>query len=550
MHCKRQILPSDKYCIYCGQDVSNQIICRSCHKIILKEDKYCIYCGTDVSNDTKCNNCGKTIFKSDKYCIYCGEKTNTIDLSNTLSFDVNNESNKSESTDVNDDLDIENCAPIVDNNENLTSKKNRKSKLLVILSCALLIIVCLSTFLFTRKINITYVDDEGTSNTNPTVYRFTDFKVKLKDVSKKGYTFKGWYIKEDNKMFVLYSLGVDLLFDGDLTVYAIFEPIEYKITYDTNGGLNSSSNPKIYTIETYAYLTEPTKNGYIFEGWYDENGNKVLAIVGSKQTGDLKLIAKWRKDYNGEYSYKVSTYNQSAIGSITITGDNVKVRDYPSTTYGNKIGLVHKGYSYNVYEKEYNDNYTWYKIGDSMWIPNDGSWVSYNQSSNNNCTATIKIKASMLPIRSSTTATVANEISTAKNGDIYDAYQIIYNEGYTWYKIGENAWIGDDGNWVITLQSHNSNNTQTSYHALLVNIDELSLAYNPSTGSDYYYEYSVGDVIYFGNSNNSIESVYADGYTWYHITNVAYAIDRSGNYIYSGEGWVPDENGTWVIFMQ
>ena len=548
-----------------SNDQKNSYICPICGNSVLENDNFCVICGTKLTLYKACTQCGQTILYSDKYCIYCGSNQEDT-IPGKIKYKLINFNstslNKNKAKEVKKDVECKeniNALPAkieTEEKDNETSvdfnigKQNNKKKKIIIISAISVIVIILISVLFTRKINITYVDDEGTSNTNPTVYRFTDFKVKLKDVSKKGYTFKGWYIKEDNKMFALYSLGVDLLFDGDLTIYAVFEPIEYKITYDTNGGLNSSSNPKTYTIETYAYLTEPTKNGYIFEGWYDENGNKVLAIVGSKQTGDLKLTAKWRKDYNGEYSYKVSTYNQSAIGSITITGDNVKVRDYPSTTYGNKIGLVHKGYSYNVYEKEYNDNYTWYKIGDSMWIPNDGSWVSYNQSSNNNCAATIKIKASMLPIRSSTTATVANEISTAKNGDIYDAYQIIYNEGYTWYKIAENTWIGDDGNQITTLQNHKSYNTQASYHALLVNIYGLNLSYNPSFDSGCYHEYSVGDVIYFGNSNNSIESVYADGYTWYHITNVAYAIDRSGNYIYSGEGWVPDENGTWVIFMQ
>ena len=548
-----------------SNDQKNSYICPICGNSVLENDNFCVNCGTKLTLYKACTQCGQTILSSDKYCIYCGSNQEDTILGRTKYKLINFNStslSKNKVKEVKKDVESKkniNALPAKieteekDNEISVDSnigKQNNKKKKMIIISVISVIMIILISILFTRKINITYVDDEGTSNTNPTVYRFTDFKVKLKDVSKKGYTFKGWYIKEDNKTFALYSLGVDLLFDGDLTIYAVFEPIEYKITYEINGGLNSSSNPKTYTIESYVYLTGPTKNGYIFEGWYDENGNKVLAIVGSKQTGDLKLTAKWRKDYNGEYSYKVSTYNQSAIGSITITGDNVKVRDYPSTTYGNKIGLVHKGYSYNVYEKEYNDNYTWYKIGDSMWIPNDGSWVSYNQSSNNNCTATIKIKASMLPIRSSTTATVANEISTAKNGDIYDAYQIIYNEGYTWYKIGENAWIGDDGNQIITLQNHKSYNTQASYHALLVNIYGLNLSYNPSFDSGCYHEYSLGDVIYFGNSNNSIESVYADGYTWYHITNVAYAIDRSGNYIYSGEGWVPDENGTWVIFMQ
>ncbi len=378
---------------------NNNYVCPICGKPIFKKDNFCINCGTKIVLYKACTQCKQTILSSDKYCMYCGSnQKNTVNgrtKYKLINFNVaglnenkneeikehidskpyvDGEENKkmfSTPTKVDDKKTHENLENISDveiiNSNDEKQKKNCKP--LVILSCILLVLICSLTILFTRKINITYVNDEGTSNTNPTVYKFTDFKVQLKDISKKGYDFLGWYMYKNDEEFTLYSLGVDLLFGGDLTLYAAFEPIEYKITYDANGGTNYNNNPQTYTIGTYAYLFEPTKNGYIFEGWYDDSGNQILVIDGSQKTGNLKLTAKWRKDYNGEYSYKSSTYSQSAIGSITINGDNVKVRDYPSATYGNKIGLVHKGHSYDVYEIEQNENYTWYKIGDSMWIP-------------------------------------------------------------------------------------------------------------------------------------------------------------------------------------
>ncbi len=69
----------------------------------------------------------------------------------------------------------------------------------------------------------------------------------------------------------------------------------YSITYNLNGGVNDTSNPSTYTIETPEItLAAATKEGYRFDGWWDSatDGNQVTSIpIGS--TGNKILYARY-----------------------------------------------------------------------------------------------------------------------------------------------------------------------------------------------------------------------------------------------------------------
>ena len=73
--------------------------------------------------------------------------------------------------------------------------------------------------------------------------------------------------------------------------------IPYTITYNLNGGTNSTSNPTEYNVESgNIVLATPTKTGYTFEGWYSDSSytTKVTQIPGGS-TGNKTLYAKWEK---------------------------------------------------------------------------------------------------------------------------------------------------------------------------------------------------------------------------------------------------------------
>lgn len=80
-----------------------------------------------------------------------------------------------------------------------------------------------------------------------------------------------------------------LMPDKDITLTAEFEPIEYEITY-IDGSVED--NPEHYTVESVISLTAPSRDGYEFLGWYNDEGTLVSEIRDS--IGNLTLTAKWR----------------------------------------------------------------------------------------------------------------------------------------------------------------------------------------------------------------------------------------------------------------
>ena len=120
---------------------------------------------------------------------------------------------------------------------------------------------------------------------------------------KPGYIFKGWYLENGEE----FNFSKPIF--TDININAKFEKEIYKITYELNEGINDSDNPTEYTVEDSIILKEATKEGYTFEGWYENEkftGDKIEQI-GPNKTGNVKLYAKW-KETNQIGTYKVEYY--------------------------------------------------------------------------------------------------------------------------------------------------------------------------------------------------------------------------------------------------
>ena len=120
---------------------------------------------------------------------------------------------------------------------------------------------------------------------------------------KEGYTFRGWY--SDERLTTSYNF--DKMPAEDIILYARWSLITYTIIYDADGGINES-NPNNFNVETTSFiLEEPGKEGYSFNGWFDNQdliGIPVNEIMlGS--IGDISLHAKW-------------TINQYTITYVTL----------------------------------------------------------------------------------------------------------------------------------------------------------------------------------------------------------------------------------------
>ena len=122
---------------------------------------------------------------------------------------------------------------------------------------------------------VTFKDYDGTVLKEEVVSYGTDATAPTVE-PREGYTFKGWD-KEYTKVL------------SDLELNAQYELITYTITFDSNGG-NELENIE-FTIETKNIeLPTPTREGYTFLGWYEEEV-KVETI----ENRNYELTAKWEK---------------------------------------------------------------------------------------------------------------------------------------------------------------------------------------------------------------------------------------------------------------
>ena len=135
------------------------------------------------------------------------------------------------------------------------------------------------------SVDVNYDNNGGTSpKDNETFKRLNSYIDN--GAYKNGYDFYGWVLNEYTLNAKNHSASIDLK--------AQYNTITYNISYNLNGGTNNTSNPSSYTIEDTITFAVPSKTGYTFLGWFDNNGNQVTSIaVGT--TGALTLTAHWNE---------------------------------------------------------------------------------------------------------------------------------------------------------------------------------------------------------------------------------------------------------------
>ena len=123
-------------------------------------------------------------------------------------------------------------------------------------------------------------------------YNFNDVIAEVETPEKEGHTFMGWSEAIPETMPA-----------KDLTIDALWEANSYNIHYLSDGDTLLSTTCKYGT--TISTLKAPTKVGYTFADWYDEDGGVVPA---SMPAYDLTLTASW--DVNSYY-FAVITNNDT-----------------------------------------------------------------------------------------------------------------------------------------------------------------------------------------------------------------------------------------------
>ena len=138
------------------------------------------------------------------------------------------------------------------------------------------------------------------------------------DVTRTGYTFKGWYDNEGLTGNPVTAIGGAET--GNKEYWAKWEANTYTVTLNTNGGTINSGNVTGYTYGVGATLPtadDMTYTGYTFKGWYDNEGLTGFPVtaISDTETGNKEYWAKWEAN---AYTVTLNT-NGGTINNGNVT---------------------------------------------------------------------------------------------------------------------------------------------------------------------------------------------------------------------------------------
>lgn len=173
---------------------------------------------------------------------------------------------------------------------------------------------------------------------------FSDLKLTtpIKNISipqKAGYTFSGYSQYYFGLGDAIVDAGGNILaapdyYDRNASIYASYKANTYTITFDKQGGTGGTDSLSAVYDELLPLANAPVRNGYTFQGYYDQKDgkgnlyyNEFMATDRIYQTdGNLTLYAYWSDETPPVTGLSVSTRewtNRSA--GIEVTGSAVDV---------------------------------------------------------------------------------------------------------------------------------------------------------------------------------------------------------------------------------
>ena len=97
--------------------------------------------------------------------------------------------------------------------------------------------------------------------------------------------YRAWFIGDNSSSVIISPVSSHSSSGGG-------RKTQYTVTFETNGG-NKINSVKVNKNGTLSKPTEPTKDGYTFDGWYSDKECKTSYDFGANVTKPITLYAKW-----------------------------------------------------------------------------------------------------------------------------------------------------------------------------------------------------------------------------------------------------------------
>ena len=167
------------------------------------------------------------------------------------------------------------------------------------------------------------------------------------DLTATGYTFKDWYYTENGneKEFKFGDNGTPVT--SNMTLKAKWEINQYTVTFNPNGGSGETIKETVQHGEKVTAPDDPTKEGYIFAGWYEnQDGPGEEFNPNSSVTETKTYYARWEEKYTlnaGDFTFtppESLEYN-GAEKAATVVAKKPGIGEIRIKYYHNGNGDVH-----------------------------------------------------------------------------------------------------------------------------------------------------------------------------------------------------------------
>ena len=320
---------------------------------------------------------------------------------------------------------------------------------------------------------ITYDLAGGTNHeSNPDLYTVDDTVV-LKAPTRDGYTFLGWTYEGQSEPTLSVTIAKGTT--GNLAYTANWKVNAYNITFDANGGQVDTTSAKYTYDQTYT-LPVPTRVGYTFAGWFN---NDVEYKSGAwKGAADMTLVAKWTantydvtfKDVT-DTSIKVTLdYNDQVTEDKVVTLKASETLAYPEIP--TRDGYVFAGW---YTDSEYTEMYTFKgEITKDMtlyakWVPAKytiSGYIGTGETKSFASNGTTVYYYAFVPMTSGS-VTFSYSSGNYMNAYLYrydeasDSLATLYNPSYSYSRSTTQSVVAGQVYYVAIRSYYNSNYTLT-----------------------------------------------------------------------------------------
>lgn len=153
------------------------------------------------------------------------------------------------------------------------------------------------------------------------------------DPTKETYLFDGWYTDAEYTQAYDFTEPVR----SDVTLYAKWIPAAFTVTFDSNGGSEVAAQG-VNNGSAAIRPQDPTKEGYIFEGWYTDSGCTSAYDFETILTADITLYAQWTPlEVSIQFdpmAYEAQEIGRTVKGKVTCNGPDGTISNVSYTLKG------------------------------------------------------------------------------------------------------------------------------------------------------------------------------------------------------------------------